>query len=278
MAKSGSTEVNISIDNLEKVVSDIAEIDTKIGAATGSDAAVRKSLAEGFAADNAEQIDGYVTQFVDNLKQAPTPFVIGLRNRLETVLSEEFDEVTKEFLDAAVKKASAGSDEDVSKLREARKAMLENYKSLRTILETFGVDVSSVPEPKRSAGRSSSGGGAARTGRNKEGYRFILDGKDRPNSQNTISSLAFYATVGCPLAQGVEGAKESDKWSTKQLKDFLAQNGVNYGPDDEWSVTLPNKSVIGARRLTADEIAEMEGKSSDNEGDDDSHESETDED
>ena len=83
-----------------------------------------------------------------------------------------------------------------------------------------------------------------------------MDGSPRPPSQNSISSLTFYSTVNCEGGQG-----DPPRWTTAQLKEFLAAQGVNWGQDDEWSVELPNGKVISARRFTEEELAAFEAAS-----------------
>lgn len=259
MAKESSA-VTLDIGNLEAAAKEIQEIDTKISAATGSEAAIKKATAERLATENADRVDSIVSQVVDQLRNVDVPTLVGLVDKLNDAVEDEFSTQIDEFLKAEVDKQTAGSKEDVSKLREDRKAKVEAFRALKTILETFGTDTSSVPEPKRSAGRGGSGAGAAKTGLNKERYRFKMDGNDRPNSQNTLSSMAYYATLGCA---GTE--EEPERWGTAQLRKFLEDNGVKYGEQDEWEVTLPNGTKIGARRMTADEVAELESKAKESE-------------
>jgi hypothetical protein len=258
MAKEGSA-VTIDISQLEGLSSEIGTIDTQISAATGSEAAIKKATAERLASENSDQVDGIVTQVVTELRKLPVNVLVGVVDSIGDSIDDEFSAPINEFLKEEVAKVTAGSKEDVAGLRENRKAKVEEFRALKTILETFQIDTSSVPEPKRSAGRSSSGG-ASKTGLNKDRYRFTLDGKDRPDSQNSISSLAFYATPGCG-----EGSTEEkpEKWSTAQLKEYLASNGVNFGADDEFSVTLPNGKVVGAHRMTDEEVEAMKASASD---------------
>lgn len=249
MAKTQKQEISLSLDSLEAIAKELTEIDTRIAAATGSDAAIRKSIAEKLATDNAETVDKVVGQITAGLESMSLEVVIGLRSKLDDVLSEKFDSAIKDFLDTAVEEATKDSKEDVTKLREDRKAKLDDFRSMKTVLETFKIDTSSVPEPKR-ARQSNGSSGGSKSGKNKEGYQFTMDGKDRPASQNSFSSLAYYSTMNC--------AGEGNRWGVAQLKDFLAEQGVKYGEQDTWEVELPNKTKIGARRFTAEEIAAFE--------------------
>lgn len=236
-------EISVSLEQLEDIAKQITEIDTKISAASGSEAQMRKSIAQGLAAENSEQVDGIVGQVVTQFEKLEVPVLAGLIDRLEDALKEKFKPTIDSFVDERVKAQGQGSAEDVAALRETRKARVEGFRALKTILDTFGIDTESVPEPKRAAGRPS-GSGGSKSGKNKEGYQYTMDGKDRPPSQNSFSSLAFYSTNGCA---GTE--EKPERWGSSQLKTFLAENGVNFGTDESWEVTLPNKTVIGARKV-----------------------------
>lgn len=240
-------KVTIDLASLQELGSKINEIDTSISAATGSEAAVRKSISAGFASENAEEIEKIVATLLPQFGKLEVPVLAGLLDRLPEAMLEEYEPKVKELIDAQVETATAGAKGDLTKLREERKAKVDAFKALKSILEQFQIDTSSVPDPKRGGGRpAGSGGGAAKTGRNKENYRYSMDGENRPPSQNTMSSLAYYSTMGCAGT-----AEKPERWSTQQLKDFLVEQGVTWGleGDDTWQVELPNKRVIAARRL-----------------------------
>lgn len=258
MAKTQAQSKTISVEDLQALADEITKIDTQIAAATGSDAAIRKGIAENLATENAETVDKVVAQIVAGLESMSLPVVIGLRSKLDDVLNEKFDAAIKEFLDGEVEKATSGSKDDLDKLKADRKEALDNFRALKTILDTFKFDTSSVPEPKSRRG-GGGGGGSAKSGKNKEGYQFTMDGKNRPPSQNSFSSLAFYSTLGC--------AGENDRWGVAQLKDYLVEKGVKYGEDDTWEVELPNKTKIGARRFTTEELAAMDAEDSKSDAD-----------
>lgn len=243
--------VTVSLEQLEDIAKQITEIDTQISAASGSEAQVRKSIAQGLATENSEAVDTIVGQVLTQFEQLEVPVLAGLLDRLEDALAEKFKERINGFIDERVKAQASDSSVDVGALREARKAKVEGFRALKTILDTFGVETESVPEPKRAAGRpAGSGGGGSKSGKNKEGYQYTMDGKDRPPSQNSFSSLAYYSTEGCA---GTE--EKPERWGAAQLKDFLAGQGVKFGEDETWEVELPNKKKIGARKaaeLSAD--------------------------
>lgn len=254
MAKTATGEISLSIGALEDLSKKIAEADTQIAAATGSEAQIKKAYVEQVVAENAEAVGKVLARVIEQLQKLDTNILVGLTSRLEETLKTEFAPKIDEYVSSQVKDTAKVSDDELTKLKEARKALVEQDKAIRTILSSFGLDTSTVPEPKRGGGRpaGSTSGSGAKSGKNKENYQFTMDGKDRPSSQNTFSSLAYYATTGVPKALG-QSEKEDDRWGAKQLKEFLASQNVKFGEDDTWEVTLPNNRKIGARRLPVTE-------------------------
>jgi hypothetical protein len=244
----------ISLESLEALGKQIAEVDQKIGAASGNEAAVRKSIAQAFVTENSEAVEKLVKQVLNTLEKADNVgLMIGVMDRLPDALEEAFSERTDELIDGKVKEATSGSAEDIAALKEGRKAQVEQFRALKIILETnFKVDTSSVPEPKRGGGRAA-GSGTKKSGRNTEGLRYSLNGKERPASQNSFSALAYHSTLGC----------------AEQLREFLTGKGITVGKpgegDDTWDVELPNGNKIGARRLADDEF--VDAKDDETEGD-----------
>jgi len=250
----GAKQVSISADMLKDHAAKITQIDSQIAAATGNDASVRKAVIEELATANSDQVNSVAGKIVEQLKKLDPAVLVGLQARVEEAFSGELKALTDDVINSKMKE-KVGEGVDVNALKETRKAELDAFKALKTILDSVGIDTSDVPEPKRSGGRSS-GGGTVKSGKNKEGYRFTLDGKDRPDSQNSFSSLAFYATEGLkvdPSTGDVVVREKGDegKLGSKELKELLAKNGIKFGEQDEWSLTLPNGKVIGARREAA---------------------------
>jgi hypothetical protein len=257
----------ISLESLEALGKQIAEVDQKIGAASGNEAAVRKSIAQAFVTENSEAVEKLVKQVLNTLEKADNVgLMIGVMDRLPDALEEAFSERTDELIDGKVKEATSGSAEDIAALKEGRKAQVEQFRALKIILETnFKVDTSSVPEPKRGGGRAA-GSGTEKSGRNTEGLRYSLNGKERPASQNSFSALAYHSTLGCAEK---DGKGNDQRWGVEQLREFLTGKGITVGKpgegDDTWDVELPNGNKIGARRLADDEF--VDAKDDETEGD-----------
>lgn len=247
--------VTIDIEQLAKVAKDIAQLDEKISAASGSEAAMRKSVFASVAAENSATVDSVVKAIIAEMAKLEPPVLVGLRERLPDAMDDEFDGQINEIVDAQVEELAKSVKGNIEPIKEERRTKLELFKAVKAILNQFDVDTSSVPDPKRGGGRTPGSGTSSdsvtRTGKNKENYRYHMDGERRPKSQNTLSSLAYYATLGCA---GTEDAPE--RWGTAQLKNFLVEQGVKWGApgegQDEWEVTLPNKKVIAARRLDSE--------------------------
>lgn len=250
-------KLELSIESLQEIAEEIKEIDTKIAAATGTDAAARKAVMEQAATEHSDDVDKEFKRIVAYFdKQENAALLVGLVSKVEQFLKEQL----KERIDAYVEeqlKNQAGDKIDVEALREARKALVTKDQAVRSILTASGWDLSDAPEsPKRSAGRGTSGGAGARSGKNKEGYVFYMDGKRRPSSQNALSSLAFYSTTHLNDAgEKVDDAKAH--WTTERLKGFLGEQGVLYGEDDKWEISLPNGRKIAAVRSNYDSAPEL---------------------
>lgn len=252
-----SQQIAIDIESLQKVANDIVALDASIAAAGGNEAAVRKTIVDGFIADNSSVIDSIIDKLIPQFSELETEVLVGLVGALPAALTESFQDRVDTLVTDKVKEATSSAAGDVASLRTQRKEKVDAFKALKAILEQFQIDTSSVPDPKRGGGRpAGSGSGAPKSGTNKEGYRYTMDGAKRPASQNSLSSLAYYATNGCA---GTEKAPE--RWGTKQLKDFLATQGVTWGApgegDDEWNVTLPNGKEIGAYRYSEETDPEL---------------------
>lgn len=253
----GTGTIQISVDSLRDLATQISELDTQIASASGSDAAAKKAIVEQVTTENAEQVDGMLNDLITSISEQDTRILVGLVTRLEERLKTELAPKVDEFVTAELQRTQSVGKEQVDGLKQKRKELLDRFKALRQVLESFSMDVSSVPEPKRGGGGrpAGSGGGKGASGSNKENYRYLIDGKPSPKSQNKFSSVAFYATHGVPKA--LDSNANTDRWSTDQLRDFLKEQGVDFPNVDEWEVTLPNGKKVGARRMTEQDRIEL---------------------
>lgn len=247
--------ISISVDSLVELGGRISVLDTKLASASGSDTAARKAFIEQALNQNAEQVDASVNGLIEQLAATELFILVGLVTRLEERIKADLSPKMDEFVTAELAKTQTAGKEEVAGLKEQRKELLNQFKALREVLQTFGQDVSSVPEPKRGSGSrtASSGGSKKASGSNKENYRYLINGKESPPSQNKFSSVAFYGTVGVPKV--LDPTSTTERWSTDQLRDFIKEQDVDFPNVDSWEVKLPNDRTIGARRMTeADKI------------------------
>lgn len=257
-APASATEVTISAEALESLGKQIDGLDTQISAATGSDTAAKKSFAEQIAEKHSGTADKLVNDLVEQLLAKPAEELVALVTRLEDSLKSKVSPKVQEWIDTEFPKTKTASPEDVGALRETRKGLLVQFKALREVLNTFRIDNAHVADPKRSGGGrpagSTNGSASAKSGKNKEGYRYSIDGKVRPKSQNSFSSVSYYATEGCPKATGEDGSRK--RWGAEELKKFITENGVNFGADDTFEVKLPNDKTVSARRINESDLIE----------------------
>lgn len=71
--------------------------------------------------------------------------------------------------------------------------------------------------------------------------RFFHDDKPMPNSQNKLSSVAYYFTKG--IKRG------ADRISTEDLRAIIAKAGVANPANTEWELTLANGVKLHTKRL-----------------------------
>lgn len=267
-AKGGAgASVMLSAEELASLAQRITEVDTKIASASGSDTAAKRAFVEQLISQNAETVDGMVSGLMEQLAKQDLAVLAGLIQRIEERIKSDLVPKVDEYVATEFPKTQTTSKEELEGLRNTRKELVTQFRALREVLNTFKIPNEHVQEPKRSGGGRpvGSGGGSTKSGANKEGYRYLIDGKPKPKSQNTFSSVAFYATNGCP-AKVAQAAGETDeaklkalpsKWGADELKKFIGEQGVKFGEDATWEVRLPNDKVVSARRFTDQDKVEL---------------------
>lgn len=281
--QSGDGKVVLDIDYLRQLGANVSRIDEQIAARSGSEGAIRNSVLNRHYASHSDQVDGLVNNLINQFKNAvPIEVMAGVLTRLPDALEENFSTPVDELIAGEVEKLKETAKGDTTALREQRKSALELFRSVRAILEQIQVDVSSVPEPKRSGGGRPAGGGTSgaskKSGRNKQNYRYYINGKQQPPSQNTFSAWVWYATMGCTTVDD-----KPDRWTAEKMREFLKENGITWGApgeivdgkpaDDTFEVELPNEKTVGARRMTDELDADI--LSDDDSSDSDSSSEET---
>lgn len=253
MTEAPKQQAVVSLDALVAIKSKIDHIDQQIGAASGSEKAVRESVVSTIVTENSAAVKPVMDSFIQQLQNFPPAIQVAFMAMLEDTVNETVGAAMDALVDEKIASITAGVKENVEPLKDKRKDLVSKFQALRDVLDMLDVDVSSVPEPKRSAGgtRTSRGtGNSTAKGLNKDRYRFYIDDKAQPPSQNTRSAVVYHSTVGC-APDGPNGKKE--RWGVEAFFDHLKTQGINYGPpgegDDTWSVTLPNGKRVSARRL-----------------------------
>lgn len=105
------------------------------------------------------------------------------------------------------------------------------------VLTREAADRAAGVKPKRGKKRSSAGTPRGTT------VRFVVDGREMPDSQNKLSSVAWYHTKGV-------GGDDVERISSSDLRDLIVATGV-VDPSNTtgWKVELPNGKVIEGKRL-----------------------------
>jgi hypothetical protein len=263
------TQVMISADELQNLATRMKELDAKIASASGNDAAARKAWVESLISQNAEQVNGIADSVITQLAELDFPTLVGLVARLEDRIKSELAPKVDAYVAEEFPKTQTTSKEEVETLKTERKELTTSFRALREVLNSFKIPNDFVEEPKRSGGGrpAGSGGGSTKSGANKEGYRYFIDGNKRPKSQNSFSSVAFYATTNCPTkvmeangvsAEDIKKASPRARWTAGELKTFLGEQGVKFGEDDTFEVTLPNGKKVSARRFTDEDKIDLQ--------------------
>ena len=259
-----ATENLFSPEGLQEILNKITEIDTQVASASGSEAQQKKAAIERISAQNSDEVNKTVTKLIDALGKLAPGVIAGVLDRFETEATTQFGEQITELVNAEVANAKAEGGVDVDSLKNTRKELAADFDSLKRLLSKALPEgseaatlVAGLEVPKRRSG-GGGGTGKAKSGKNKEGYRYAIDGKDRPNSQNTLSAVTYYATEKCPTPDGRE------RWTTDEFRTFLTEQGVNLGEDETFTVTLPNGKVVsGAKEQFADDDAEPAAEGAD---------------
>lgn len=78
------------------------------------------------------------------------------------------------------------------------------------------------------------------------GLRFFHDDQPMPDSQNKLSSVAWYYTRGCDTTD------QARRISTGELKAILSDAGITDPTTTEWEHTLPNGTTLAAKVIATD--------------------------
>jgi hypothetical protein len=255
--------ISVSPETLMSKYQEIQVIDEKIAAASGSQSAGKRAIANRLIEANQETVDQLVSQVAEYLKQLDDASLAGVFSGVVKNLSTQFDEKVNTYLTAEAEARKSEqpevSQEELTGLVTDRKRLSDEYKALRNILEMFGSDVSGIPEPKKMTG--------ARGPRGKRAismFQFAIDGANLSVAENSLSKVAEVG--GFEASEDSEGKKVT---ALKQLKAYLKENYEfdTSEPPDTFSFKLPNGKVFSGVKFesTGDEEDEEEEASSEEE-------------
>jgi hypothetical protein len=224
MANGLSVDVNTLLDKYQE----IASVDEQLDAASGSEQAGKRALANSVSAETQKSWEKPVSNLVKTIQGFDSPeLIVGTYTAIQKALRDNFQEQVDKFLtELAASRQSETvtlTPEQLEELNTARKQLVEEYKAIANILEMFKFDISGVPTPKKRTG-SRGPRGPRVFGR----YVFSIDGKERTASQNSLSSIAN--TVCKDLG-----------WATADLRNFLVENGFDVeNPPETFEVVIPD--------------------------------------
>jgi hypothetical protein len=258
--------ISVTPDKLRAKLAEIEEIDQKLDAASGSEAAGRRALANQLASQYetdwkkpADQITSALNKSEDDPEKVAAIFY-GIVNSL----TKEFKQQIDAYLDQQVQENKVEqvtlTSEELDKLQKDRKENVDQYRALRQILEMFGQDVSGIAVPKVRTGAR-----GPRGPRVLQGYEFYIDGKLR--EKTSISILAN--TVTSDL-----------NWKTNDLRNFLNEklaetgNSLEDPPEDGFEFELPNGKVFKGVPGEPESVEDADGED-DEDDDDENGETET---
>jgi hypothetical protein len=245
--------ISVTPDALREKVDEISQLDEQLDAASGSETAGKRALANGLASESENLWKEFADQIVSKIQAQTADDVsqlAGVFTGVVSSLNEAFRNTVDEFLTTEVtsrqENREAVSPDQIKEWTDARKTLMEQYKALKGILDLFGQDTSGIPEPKKRTGAR-----GKRGPRVLQGYDFFIDDEPRSQHQNSLSSIAN--TVCSELG-----------WKTKELRDFLTESGIDLEnpPEDFEGIMLPepvSKKLSWKRRTVAlDEDGEEE--------------------
>lgn len=243
MSDTASQGISVNVGMLQSKYDEISEIDEKLDAASGNEQAGKRALSNRIAEETKSQWEDPVSNIVSSFNQIEDLTVlIGAINGLQKLLKDNFGEKTeaylKEQVEASKKDAPQVSADEVEQLLNNRKDLVNQYRALKNMLDVFGIDSSSVPEPKKMTGSRGKRGPRVLTN-----YAFSIDGKELSASQNSLSAVANN------ICKDIAGG-----WKVKDLREFLTAQGIDLtNPPSEFEVTLPNNKVLGAKVVEVDD-------------------------
>lgn len=228
--------VKVDVEALQEVSSQISEIDVVLDANSGSKSAGKRAVKNQLiASGDSEFATQVVSQLRDNFEgESLFGTYLTILDALENEFEDETDEVVSQKVEEQASNVEAVSDEEVVKMTEKRKGLVEQFKALKNILEMFGQDVSNIPNPKIRRG-----GAGPRGPRTLSKFQYTVNETELEPEVNSLSTVA----------------KLCGNIKVKDLKAHIEAQGIDLKePPVSWSAELPNE--VGT--LTATVLPEFE--------------------
>lgn len=221
-----SQGLNVTVEELQSVYNEIDALDSQIAAASGSDAMGKRAYLNSLFNERQPSLQPFIDQVIMHLTtqlsddpESLAAAVNGLDRAISDAFGKQVDELATKFVEANKTEAPAVSDEELSNLTNAARELRKRYNALRGVLDMFGFDVSSVPEPKKLSGAR-----GPRGPRTLSNFNYFVDGKPRTESQNSLSSISNTVFKDTPFREA------------KALREELARQGLDLqNPPEEWA-------------------------------------------
>ena len=215
--------ITVTVEALKAKAAEIARLDDVLDAQSGSKAAGKKAIKNRLVSESANQdfIQRTLATMRDSFSEEEIyATFFAFVDALEGEFADEADGHVEGIIEAQqTEQAEKLSDAEVAEIQEDRKNKVQEFKALKNILEMFGQDVDSVPEPK--IRRGSRGPRGPRT---LSKFQYRVNDTELESDVNSLASVAKLANV-----------------KVKELKDFITNQGVDLkNPPAEWSAALPN--------------------------------------
>jgi hypothetical protein len=263
MTDTATQGLNVNPDQLRAVLKQIVELDEQLAAASGSDALGKRAYLNNLVETHKGNFEGFMNQVVEhlrtNLSENPEVLaaaVTGLDQAITKAFGEQVNKLASDYVEANKTETPEVSTEQITEWENQRRELTKRYHALRGVLEMFEFDVSDIDEPKKMSGSR-----GPRGPRVLSNFDYIVNGKPRTKSQNTLSSIA--ATV----------FKDTKFSSAKTLREELARQGLDLkNPPDEWEYDIAIGDDKSVKLAAVKTEAKDEYVSSDDDDDDENGE------
>lgn len=250
--------ITVTPDALRDKYNQIAEIDSRLDAASDSKGAGKRAVANQLASEHGAQGTQIVDQIAGHLENVDIPVLVGIYTQLLSDLNTRFKAQVDSYVERVAEEnknnntAETVSQQEITTLTTERKRLNEEYKALRSILEMFGQDVSNVPTPKKRTGAKGPRGARASSK-----IEWTVNGETLTGAPGKFANVG--KTLGFDGANLRTVAKNFRSWIESNVE-FVTDDGKTdkvdlTTPPSEFSFTAPNgESVIG--RFEIDEADE----------------------